>query len=187
MTYRKELEKIAEEQGISVLYEQLKAVDPASCDSIHENNVKRVIRALEYYHETGQPISAHNAEQRTKEEAYDAKFFVITDDRAQMYERIDQRVDKMVEAGLVAEVQKLKDMGIPRSAVSMQGLGYKEIFDYLNGECSLENAVYTIKRDTRHFAKRQLTWFKREPSVIWIDRSVYAHPAKKMLEIIENT
>ena len=184
MTYRKELEKIAEEQGVSVLYEQLKAVDPASCDSIHENNVKRVIRALEYYHENGRPISVHNAEQRAKEEAYDAKFFVITDDRAQMYGRIDQRVDKMVEAGLVAEVQKLKDMGIPKSAVSMQGLGYKEIFDYLNGECSLENAVYTIKRDTRHFAKRQLTWFKREPSVIWIDRSVNAHPADKMLEII---
>ena len=184
MTYRKELEKIAEEQGVSVLYEQLKAVDPASCDSIHENNVKRVIRALEYYHENGRPISVHNAEQRAKEEAYDAKFFVITDDRAKMYERIDQRVDKMVEAGLVAEVQKLKDMGIPKSAVSMQGLGYKEIFDYLNGECSLENAVYTIKRDTRHFAKRQLTWFKREPSVIWIDRSVNAHPADKMLEII---
>ncbi|MCR5128516.1 MAG: tRNA (adenosine(37)-N6)-dimethylallyltransferase MiaA [Lachnospiraceae bacterium] len=182
--YRHSLEKLAEEKGTAVLYDMLKEVDPASCESIHENNVKRVIRALEYYHETGQPISTHNAEQREKEEAYDALFFVITDERPAMYARIDKRVDQMVEAGLVEEVQHLKDMGIPRMAVSMQGLGYKEIYDYLNGDCTLDEAVYTIKRDTRHFAKRQLTWFKREPSVIWIDRSIYKDPAERMLEII---
>ncbi len=186
LTYRHELEQIAAEQGTAILYERLKAVDPDSCESIHENNVKRVIRALEYFHETGEPISKHNAEQRAKEEAYDAKFFVITDERASMYARIDRRVDKMVEAGLVEEVQKLKEKGIPRTAVSMQGLGYKEIYDYLNGDCTLEEAIYTIKRDTRHFAKRQLTWFKREPSVIWIDRSVCTDPAEKMLEQIRN-
>ena len=184
-SYRHSLEQLAAEKGTAALYEMLKAVDPASCESIHENNVKRVIRALEYYHETGQPISAHNAEQREKEEAYEALFFVIADDRAAMYERIDRRVDQMVDAGLVEEVQRLKDMGIPRMAVSMQGLGYKEIFDHLNGDCTLEEAVYTIKRDTRHFAKRQLTWFKREPSVIWIDRSVYTDPAERMMEIMK--
>ncbi|MCR5129002.1 MAG: tRNA (adenosine(37)-N6)-dimethylallyltransferase MiaA [Lachnospiraceae bacterium] len=182
--YRHSLEKLAEEKGTAVLYEMLKEVDPASCESIHENNVKRVIRALEYYHETGQPISAHNAEQRDKEEAYDTMFFVITDERAEMYERIDRRVEQMMAAGLVEEVQRLKDMGIPRTAVSMQGLGYKEIYDCLNGECTTEEAVYTIQRDTRHFAKRQLTWFKREPSVIWIDRSVYTDTAGRMLVLI---
>ncbi len=183
--YRHSLEQLAEEKGTSVLYDMLKEVDPASCESIHENNVKRVIRALEYYHETGQPISAHNAEQREKEEAYDALFFVITDERPAMYARIDKRVDQMVAAGLVEEVQHLKKLGIPRTAVSMQGLGYKEIYDYLNGDCSLEDAVYTIQRDTRHFAKRQLTWFKREPSVIWVDRSENPDPAKRMLEILK--
>ena len=183
--YRHSLERLAEEQGTAALYEMLKEVDPASCESIHENNVKRVIRALEYYHETGQPISAHNAEQRAKEEAYDALFFVITDERAQMYARIDTRVDEMVRAGLVEEVRHLKDMGIPRTAVSMQGLGYKEIYDYLTGDGTLDEAIYTIKRDTRHFAKRQLTWFKREPSVIWVDRSVCSEPAVYMLKIIK--
>lgn len=178
MSYRRELEK----KDPAELYEMLKAVDPASCESIHENNVKRVIRALEFFHETGYPISTHNAEQRSREAAYDARFFVLTDERAKLYERIDARVDKMVAAGLVDEVRALKDRGVPRMSTAMQGLGYKEIYDYLAGECSLDEAIYTIKRDSRHFAKRQVTWFKREPDAIWVDRSKFADPANEIVD-----
>ena len=173
MSYRSELEK----KTTGELYDMLKAVDPASCESIHENNIKRVIRALEFYHETGYPISAHNAQQRARKAAYDARFFVLTDDRAALYERIDARVDKMIEAGLVEEVRALRERGVPRMSTAMQGLGYKEIYAYLEGECSLEEAIYTIKRDSRHFAKRQVTWFKREADAIWIDRSCFKDPA----------
>ena len=173
MSYRSELEK----KTAGELYDMLKAVDPVSCESIHENNIKRVIRALEFFHETGYPISAHNAQQRGHKAAYDARFFVLTDDRAALYERIDARVDKMIEAGLVEEVRALRERGVPRMSTAMQGLGYKEIYAYLAGECSLEEAVYTIKRDSRHFAKRQVTWFKREADAIWIDRSCFKDPA----------
>ena len=178
MSYRRELEQ----KDPAELYEMLKAVDPASCESIHENNVKRVIRALEFFHETGYPISTHNAEQRAREAAYDARFFVLTDERAKLYERIDARVDKMVAAGLVDEVRALKERGVPRMSTAMQGLGYKEIYDYLAGECTLDEAIYTIKRDSRHFAKRQVTWFKREPDAIWVDRSKYADPVHEMVD-----
>ena len=173
MSYRSELEK----KTAGELYDMLKAVDPVSCESIHENNIKRVIRALEFYHETGYPISTHNAQQRARKAAYDARFFVLTDDRAALYERIDARVDKMIDAGLVEEVRALRERGVPRMSTAMQGLGYKEIYAYLEGECSLEEAIYTIKRDSRHFAKRQVTWFKREADAIWIDRSSFKDPA----------
>lgn len=180
MSYRHELEK----KDPKELYAMLKAVDPASCESIHENNVKRVIRALEFFHETGYPISTHNAQQRSRSAAYDARFFVLTDERSKLYERIDARVDKMVASGLVDEVRALKDRGVPRMSTAMQGLGYKEIYDYLAGECTLEEAIYTIKRDSRHFAKRQVTWFKREPDAIWIDRSKFADPAIDIVEFM---
>ena len=180
MSYRHELEK----KDPKELYAMLKAVDPASCESIHENNVKRVIRALEFFHETGYPISTLNAQQRSRSAAYDARFFVLTDERSKLYERIDARVDKMVASGLVDEVRALKDRGVPRMSTAMQGLGYKEIYDYLAGECTLEEAIYTIKRDSRHFAKRQVTWFKREPDAIWIDRSKFADPAIDIVEFM---
>ena len=178
--YRHELEK----KTPSELYEMLKEIDPLSCESIHENNIKRVIRALEFYHETGRPISGHNAEQRARKPAYDARFFVLTDERSALYERIDRRVDKMMEAGLVDEVRALKERGVPRMSTAMQGLGYKEIYDHLLGECTLDEAVYTIKRDSRHFAKRQITWFKRESSAIWIDRSSFADPAEGIMTVM---
>ncbi|MBR1472492.1 MAG: tRNA (adenosine(37)-N6)-dimethylallyltransferase MiaA [Lachnospiraceae bacterium] len=182
--YRQSLEKLVSEQGTGVLYDMLRRVDPASCESIHENNVKRVIRALDFYHETGRPISEHNAAQRSRQAAYDFLYFVLTDEREKLYARIDARVEQMVADGLVAEVAALRDRGIPRSAVSMQGLGYKEIYDHLDGTCTLEEAIYTIKRDTRHFAKRQLTWFKREAGVIWLNRSEYADPAAEIPELM---
>ena len=148
----------------------LREVDPASADAIHENNIKRVIRALEFYHETGQKISEHNEAERQKTSPYNFAYFVLNDDRAVLYDRIDRRVDAMLDAGLVDEVRALQQSGCTRDMVSMQGLGYKEILDYLNGDLSLEEAVRILKRDTRHFAKRQITWFKREKDVIWVNR-----------------
>lgn len=179
---RKELEETARREGGAVLYERLKQVDPESAEAIHPNNVKRVIRALEFYQETGQPISLHNKEQKEKQPHYTYAYFVLNDDRARLYERIDRRVDRMVEQGLVEEVRWLKEHGYDRSLVSMQGLGYKELFPYLDGTCSLEEAVEIIKRDTRHFAKRQITWFKREPDVIWLNQQEFGYDKEKILK-----
>ena len=175
--YRRELSKLARTKGNHALHEMLKQVDPESAEAIHENNVKRVIRALEFYQETGEKISAHNEQQRLHESPYQFCYFVLTDDRKTLYERIDERVDLMLEQGLVAEVQALKEQGCRADMVSMKGLGYKEILAYLDGQISLEEAVYIIKRDTRHFAKRQLTWFRRERDVIWLDRQAYQDEA----------
>lgn len=173
--YRRQLEEQAKEHGAGYLHEMLRKVDPASAEAIHANNVKRVIRALEFYHLSGQKISEHNETERQKQSPYNFAYFVLNDERAKLYERIDKRVDAMIAAGLVNEVQKLKDMGCSREMVSMQGLGYKEILAYLDGEYTLEEAVYIIKRETRHFAKRQLTWFKRERDVIWLDKQTFVY------------
>jgi tRNA dimethylallyltransferase len=180
--YRQELEHYAREHGNEALHERLRAIDSASAEAIHANNVKRVIRALEFYHLTGKPISDHNETERQKESPYNFAYFVLTDDRANLYSRIEKRVDIMMEQGLLQEVQKLKDMGYHRNMVSMQGLGYKEILDYLDGKCSLEDAIYTIKLETRHFAKRQLTWFRREADVCWMDKSQYSYKDEAVLE-----
>lgn len=179
--YRRQLEEQAKEHGAGYLHEMLRKVDPASAEAIHANNVKRVIRALEFYHLSGQKISEHNETERQKQSPYNFAYFVLNDERAKLYERIDKRVDAMIEAGLVNEVQKLKDMGCSREMVSMQGLGYKEILAYLDGEYTLEEAVYIIKRETRHFAKRQLTWFKRERDVIWLDKQTFGYDEAAIL------
>ncbi len=180
--YRESLQAFAKESGAHALHERLKGIDPVSYDTIHENNIKRVIRALEFYELTGQPISEHNKSERQKESPYNFAYFVLMDERRHLYERIDRRVDQMMEQGLLEEVQRLKEMGCRRDMVSMQGLGYKELFDYLDGRCSLEDAVYVIKRETRHFAKRQLTWFRRERDVIWFDKSKYQYEDSAILE-----
>ena len=159
-------------------------VDPESAEAIHANNIKRTIRALEYYHFTGQKISEHNVAQRQKDSAYRSCYFVLNDKRDLLYQRIDKRVDEMLEEGLLDEVKRLKAKGLNREYVSMQGLGYKEILSYLDGECSLEDAVYLIKRDTRHFAKRQLTWFRREKDVIWVDKDQFEYDEDRILEFI---
>ena len=179
---RKELEAYAREHGAEALHEKLALVDPASAEMIHPNNIKRVIRTLEFYEQTGKRISEHNEIQRQRESPYAFAYFVLTDDRAHLYERINRRVDQMIEEGLVNEVQALKDKGYTKQLVSMQGLGYKEILDYLDGNCTLEEAIYTIKRDTRHFAKRQLTWFKRERDVIWINKQSFGYEAEQILD-----
>lgn len=182
MTYRHELEAFAKEHGGEELYARLKEIDPKAAEEIHANNVKRVIRALEYFHQTGTPISQHNEEQKQKESPYKLTYFVLNDIRSLLYERIEKRIDQMLENGLIEEVQKLKDMGYTRDMVSMQGLGYKEILAYLDGDCTLDEAVYILKRDTRHFAKRQLTWFKREQDVIWVNKNEFDYDDKKILE-----
>ncbi len=184
--YREELQQFADEQGPEALHEKLAQVDPAAADAIHPHNVKRVIRALEYEHESGNKISEHNRKEREKKSPYDARYFVLTDDRQKLYARIDARVDQMVRDGLVEEVRKLKEAGCTASMTSMQGLGYKEILDYLDGNCSLAEAVSRIKQNTRHYAKRQLTWFKREPDVIWIDRSAFPDEEAILQEILKN-
>lgn len=171
--YRSELEKLAEEKGAEYLHEMLCRVDPDSGAAIHANNVKRTIRALEYYQLTGEQISKHNEAEKQKQSAYLSCYFVLNDDRAVLYERIEKRIDEMLEEGLVEEVKKLKEAGCHRGMVSMQGLGYKEILAWLDGDISFETAVDILKRDTRHFAKRQLTWFRREKEVIWFDRTEY--------------
>lgn len=188
-TYRRQLEDLAREHGAEYLHGILREVDPASAEAIHANNIKRVIRALEFYHLSGKKISEHNKTERQKQSPYNFAYFVLTDERAKLYERIDRRVNAMIEAGLVEEVKKLKSMGCSREMVSMQGLGYKEILAYLDGGCTLEEAVYIIKRETRHFAKRQLTWFKRERDVIWLDKQAFGYDdaaiLKDMISILE--
>lgn len=172
IVYRQELEKIAREKGGEYLHTLLEAVDPQASTTIHPNNIKRMIRALEFHRQTGGKISEHNEKERAKESPYNYAYFVLTDERGRLYERIDKRVDLMLGEGLEDEVRFLREQGVKRGATAMQGLGYKEIYAYLEGECTLEEAVRVIKRDTRHFAKRQLTWFKREKDVIWADRSL---------------
>ena len=167
------------------LHEKLKDIDPVSFKEIHPNNVKRVIRALEFYHDTGVPISKHNVEQGQKQSPYNFVYFVLNDDREILYQRIDKRVDQMMEEGLEKEVKTLIDSGCDETMVSMQGLGYKEFFPYFRGEYDLEEAVRILKRDTRHFAKRQLTWFRREKEVTWVEKQEFAD-SRQLLEYMLN-
>lgn len=180
--YRKELEALAEEKGGEHLHEMLRKVDPVSADAIHAHNVKRVIRALEFYHQNGSPISAHNEEQKQHESPYNLAYFVLNMPRELLYERIDLRVDQMMKEGLLEEVARLKEEGCHRGMVSMQGLGYKEILAYLDGEYPLEEAVRVLKRDTRHFAKRQLTWFRREQELTWVNKDQFSYQEDQILD-----
>lgn len=168
--YRQKLQKEAQEKGAHALHDKLRRVDPESAEVIHENNIKRVIRALEYYQFTGEKFSEHNARERERISPYNFLYVVLTMDREKLYQRIDKRVDRMMEQGLADEVGRLLDKGYKRDLVSMQGLGYKEIAAALEHECTMEEAVYRLKRDTRHFAKRQMTWFRREREVVMLDR-----------------
>lgn len=180
--YRQELERTAEEKGKEYLHQMLEKVDPVSAQEIHANNVKRVIRALEFYHQNQSPISAHNQEQKEHETPYDLAYFVLNVPRELLYKRIDDRIDEMMQEGLLEEVKRLKEMGYHRGMVSMQGLGYKELLAYLDGEYPLEEAIRILKRDTRHFAKRQLTWFRREKDTIWLNKEAYDYQEDRILE-----
>lgn len=178
---RTELETIAKEQGADYLHQMLREIDARSAETIHANNVKRVVRAIEYYRQTGKPISEHNEKERQKESPYAFAYFVLMDERQKLYDRIEKRIDVMIEEGLLDEVKALYEEGYTRDMVSMQGLGYKEILDYLDGKMTLEEAIYVLKRDTRHFAKRQITWFKREKDVCWIDKSAFQYDEDRIL------
>ena len=173
-SYREELAAFAERMGNGALHERLAVVDREAAEAIHPNNVKRVIRALEYYKQTGRKISEHNEEQRKKESDYKFRYYVLSLPREILYERINRRVDLMKEEGLTQEVRGLLKMGCTMEMVSMQGLGYKEIIDALEGRDTLEHAYERIKQETRHFAKRQFTWFRRERDVTWLHKELFS-------------
>ena len=179
--YRTYLESLANEKGPEHLHDLLAKIDPDSAEAIHTNNIKRTIRALEFYHMTGEPISKHNYQEKQKESAYQSCYFVLNDERDRLYQRIEQRVDEMMAQGLEEEVKSLKEMGCTRDMVSMQGLGYKELLAWLDGEYTLEEAVALIKLNTRHFAKRQLTWFRREQDVIWVNKNEFDYDEARIL------
>ena len=185
MSYREELQTLAAEHGNSYIHDMLAGVDPESAEKIHENNVKRVIRAPEFYKKTGMKISKHNEAESQKESPYNFEYFVLNDDRQKLYDRIDRRIDIMLADGLLDEVRSLVDEGYSRDLVSMQGLGYKEMIDYIQERYTLDEAVYTLKRDTRHFAKRQVTWFKREKQVTWVNKNEFDSEADILSFMIE--
>lgn len=185
--YRESLYQIGQqEDGENILFDMLLKVDPHYAETVHKNNVKRVVRALEYHHFTGRIFSEYNEIQRNQEAEYQFCYFALNDVRERLYERINLRVDQMVKEGLVTEVKELRDKGYQRNIVSMQGLGYKEIYAYLEGEITLDEAIEIIKRDTRHFAKRQLTWLRRERDIIMIDKEKYNYDEEKILREMLN-
>ena len=184
---RAQMEALAQAQGPEAVYRELQKLDPEAAADIHPHNVKRVIRAIEYYQMTGKPISAHNREQRARRSAYHSALFVITDERQRLYENINSRVDLMMENGLVEEVRRLVGCGLTEDNISMKGIGYRELFPYFRGEISLEQAVEEIKKDTRHFAKRQITWFKREEDAIWVNKRDFGYDEEKILAYLLKT
>ncbi|MCR5581937.1 MAG: tRNA (adenosine(37)-N6)-dimethylallyltransferase MiaA [Pseudobutyrivibrio sp.] len=181
--YRNFLDEYANEHGNDKLHAKLEEVDPDSASSIPAANRKRVIRALEYYHQTGEMFSVHNKQERLRKSPYNFAYFVLNDDRKLLYNRIDKRVDVMMENGLLEEVKSLVNEGLTTSMTSMSGIGYKEIISYLNGDLSLEDSVELIKKNSRNYAKRQLTWFRREREVIWLDKTVLTNQ-DMILEVI---
>ena len=172
-SYRQSLEDFADKYGNDALHEKLKEIDPESSETIPAANRKRVIRAIEYYEQTGEKFSVHNSTQREKTSPYNFAYFVLNDDRELLYNRINKRVDIMMEDGLLSEIDSLLAMGVKKGMTSMDGIGYKELLSYKDGEISLDEAVELIKKNSRNYAKRQLTWFRREKEVIWLDKTVY--------------
>lgn len=172
-TIRNCLQERMETEGPAALHRELAEKDPAAAAAIHPHNRKRLIRALEYFEETGQRISELNLKQQAQEGPYRTLYLVLNLPRELLYRRIEERVEQMFRAGLVEEVKALKAKGIPAESTAMQALGYKEVLAYLEGRCSREEAMARIKLGSRHYAKRQLTWFKREQGTIWLDKSHY--------------
>lgn len=182
---RRKLSDIAEQNGKEALHEMLYGVDPESAGSIPAGNVKRVIRALEYYQHTGEKFSDYNDRQRQKESPYDFSYFVLTDDRQKLYDRINHRVDLMMEMGIIDEARRLFELDPRGEHTAAKAIGYREFYPYFRGECSLEEVVTKIKLNSRHFAKRQLTWFRRERDVQWFDRREYDDDRKILEDMIQ--
>ena len=181
---RKKYEAMAETLGKSELHKKLALVDREYADSVSYNNVKKVVRALTFFEMTGEKLSEHNKRERERSSPFDFAYFVLTMDRKKLYKRIDKRVDLMFDMGLIDEVKSLMAKGYDKTLVSMQGIGYKEVIDYLNGETDLDECIDIIKRDTRHFAKRQLTWFKREKEVNYIDKDEFITEEECLKEML---
>lgn len=171
--YREELYELRRKHGNEILFELLKEIDPHSASKMIPQNWKRVIRALEVYHSTGKTIQHFHAAQKKKEHYIFIQFGIFWD-RPQLYENINQRVDEMIENGLVEEVKSILDMGYNKKLNALNTVGYKEIISYLENEISLEHAIHLIKRNTRHFAKRQLTWFKRDERINWLQTNSFS-------------
>lgn len=180
---REELTNIALEKGNIYLHEMLKDIDVESYENIHYNNVKRVVRVIEFYKITGEKLSTHNKLEKKREKKYNDTFIIINRDRENLYDRINKRVELMVEQGLIKEVESLLAKGYSKDILSMQAIGYKEIVSYINGDMSLEKAVDTIKQLTRHYAKRQLTWFKHQTDGNWIDLDLDLNPIENIINI----
>lgn len=172
--YREELEHIANLHGNEYLHEMLKDIDIDSYNSIHFNNRKRVIRALETYKLTGKPFSSFKAKNSIYETPYNIHYYVLNMDRAKLYDRINKRVDIMLERGLIEEVKSLKKMGLTSDMQSMKGIGYKEVLYYLDSKISLDQCIEMIKQGSRNYAKRQLTWFRKDPRAIFIDKDAFS-------------
>lgn len=174
---RVELEKDAERNGNEYVHNILQKLDPEYAETVHPNNLKRVIRAIEYCRDTGEKFSEYNKREKLRESAYNVKNFILNMDRERLYERIEKRIDIMIDKGLIDEVKKLMKI-YTDNLVSMKGLGYKEIIGYLKGEYSLDEAIYILKRDTRHFARRQITWFRHQSDGVWINMDDYKSPSE---------
>lgn len=166
--FRSQMQNLADEEGNEALHARLGAVDPQSAERLHPNDVRRVIRALEIYHMSGTTLSSQ-LESQNKQSPYNLCIIGLTMDRQMLYNRIEQRIDEMMDAGLVDEVRSLLGRGFTRNLISMQGLGYKEILEHLEDGVPLEDAVTKLKRDTRRFAKRQLSWFRHMKDISWVD------------------
>lgn len=185
LAVREELRKTAEEKGGEYLFDMLKEVDPKTAESVHPNNIKRVIRAIEFYKKNGIPISEHQEKTRLVESRYNAVMLMPDWERGELYDRINRRVDIMIELGLEQEVRSLCDRGLLTSSTAKAAIGYREMLAYINGEYSLERAAELIKQNSRRYAKRQLTWFGRNPNIHRLNP--YKDPLKEALGIIAET
>ncbi len=180
--YREELNELAEKEGLERLYEEARKIDLEAMKKISINDKKRIIRVLEIYHKTGKTKTEVEKESRKNENKYNYKMFAITMNREKLYERIEKRVDQMIEQGLIEEVQSILNK-YHKFPTAMQGLGYKEVIEYLENKLTKEEMIEKIKKKTRHYAKRQLTWFRKNKETIWLDGE---KPLEKNLEIIIN-
>ena len=181
---REELNALAEREGRDAVHRVLQAEDPEAAESIHPNNLKRVIRAVEYRRLTGRSIVAANREQQETDSPYNFAYFVLTLPREELYARIDRRVDEMFAEGLVKEVMRLRESGLDRGSTALQAIGYKEVIEALDGRCTMAEARAAVKLGTRHYAKRQLTWFRRERNVILLDKSRFADDEEILSEML---
>lgn len=181
---RSDLEAELNHMGVDYMHDKLASIDPKSAKTIHKNNTKRVLRAIEYFMLNNKPISEHNEIMNEKESPYNFIYFVLNDTREKLYERIGYRVDQMLKQGLLKEINELQSRGLNNTHTSMQAIGYKEILEYVDNLVSFEDAVENLKKDTRHLAKRQLTWFRNQKEITWINKPDYDYDENKMLKYI---